>query len=515
MLKVGTQQDVYEIYGHRAILASASRYFLNIFTNDSNAAHCGIPQIQLYKLLSNKYDVDAFNFLLDFIYTSRLEIPKKQVKNVYALASRLKMTSIAQKCGEFLASTLTPETCLTIRSINGVINDPILLNSVDNYIKEKIKDVINCKYVEKLDKIKIEVLQNNDQEIDSVNPRHLFTLISDWIRKEFDENRLTSEQLLLKTYMLYLNNLDRSLHDCLDIQHGDHNYSEIIHEYKSLSRKLSTTKRSTENISLNGNNNQTNNKTLDLESTSSSNGNLNEFVKENNNQVKDEVVQSLIKNQNQNKKNVGPSKPKQFLFTRSDSDSSLSSIADDDEQDWKILGIDTNGSKNNLIGLLMIAGKLYLLSVKLKIHSPHTTRNNSLEKPEIYSTVSLMNNVRCSLGSACLNGKLVVCGGYNRSEVLKTVEIYDALANKWIDLEPMKIARARFNVCVLDDKLYAIGGSDGFKELDSAEVYDSKANSWRFIAKCSIERSNAGVCSLNNLVYVIGGWSNGHNGLQR
>lgn len=105
----------------------------------------------------------------------------------------------------------------------------------------------------------------------------------------------------------------------------------------------------------------------------------------------------------------------------------------------------------------MIAGKLFLLTVKLKIHSPHTTRNNSLEKPEIYSAVSLMNNVRCSLGSACLNDKLVVCGGYNKREVLKTVEMYDTITNKWTYLEPMKIARARFNVCVLDDKLYACG----------------------------------------------------------
>lgn len=322
ILQIGSQQDVCEIYGHRAILASASKYFLEIFqTNDPNASAYGVSQIQLYKLLSNKYDVDAFNYLLDYIYTSRLAIPKKHVHNVYALASRLKMTSVAQKCGEFLASTLTPETCLATRSINGVINDPLLLNSVDNYIKDKISEVIKCKYVEKLDKIKIEVLQNSDQEIDSVNPRHLFTLISDWIRKEFDESRLTSNQLLMKTYMLYLNTIDRSLHDCLDIENGDHNYSEVIHEYKSLSRKLSTTRRSTENVSSNGTHQS--NKSRHHNQESLSNGNLNDFIKENNNLIKDEVVQNLIKNNHTNhhstnKKTAGPTKPKQFLFTRSD-----------------------------------------------------------------------------------------------------------------------------------------------------------------------------------------------------
>ena len=440
------------------------------------------------------------------MYTSRLEIPKNHVRNVYGLACRLKISSVAQKCGDFLASQLTSETCLHVRSTNGVLNDQMLLNSVDNYIKEHISEVIKCKFVcEKLGKMKIEVLQNSDEEIDSVNPKHLFALIIDWIRKEFDENRLTSDQLLLKAYMLYLNSLDRSLHDCLDIENGDHNYSEVIHEYKSLSRKLSTTKRSTADVP--GSTESVNGKIKEPDSNgslSSSQTNLNS---------NSSSLNELIKDGNKSKKVGQPTKPKQFLFTRSDSDSSLSSLADDDESDWKVLGIETNGNKNNFNGLVMIAGKLYLLCVKLKIHSPHTTRSNSLDKPEICSTIAPMNNPRCALGSACLNGSLVCLGGYNRSECLKTVEKYDALANKWVYLEPMKVPRARFNVAVLDDKLYAICGSDGTKELTSSEVYDSETKCWRFIANCPIGRSNAGVCALNGKVYIIGGWTDGHNGI--
>ena len=440
------------------------------------------------------------------------------------------MTAVAQKCGEFLGKSLNPECCLQVRSTNGVLNDPMLLNSVDNYIKENISEVIKCKFVEKLDKIKIEVLQNSDEEIDSVNPRNLFALIIDWIRKEFDENRLTNDELLLKTYMLYLNTNTRSLHDCLDIENNDHHYySEIVHEYKSLSRKLSATKKSTENVNLNANanGNQANNNTAKdqnltdsssslANSQANSQSNLNELIKDANN------------NKNSSSKMIAPiptktSKPKQFLFTRSDSDSSLSSVADDDENDWKVLGININGNKNNINGLVMVAGKLYLCYVKLKIHSPNATRNNSLDKSEIYSTIAFMNDVRCALGSVCLNGKLVVCGGYNKLDVLKTVEMYDDSTNKWTYLEPMKVARARFSVTILDaenensSKIFAVGGSDGTKELCSSEVYDSKKNVWNFIRACPIERSNSGVCALNGLVYVIGGWNSSHSnkGLQR
>lgn len=399
---------------------------------------------------------------------------------------------------QFMASQLTSETCLYVRSTTGIQGDAMLLSSVDNYIKENISDVIKCKFVcEKLGRMKIEVLQNSDEEIDSVNPRHLFALIIDWIRKEIDENRLTSDQLLLKTYMLYLNSLDRSLHDCQDIETGDYNYSEVIHEYKSLSRKLSTTKRSTE--SVNGNQAHRVGKEPD------SNGSLNSSQSNlNSNSSSLNAVHELIKDNNSKSKKLGqPTKPKQFLFTRSDSDSSLSSLADDDENDWKVLGIDGNGNKNSFNGLVMIAGKLYLLCVKLKIHSPHTTRSNSLDKPEICSTIAPMNNSRCALGSACLDGKLICLGGYNRTECLKTVEMYDALTNKWIYLEPMKVPRARFNVAVLNDKIYSICGSDGTKELASSEVYDPKEKSWKYIANCPIGRSNAGVCALNGKPSVI------------
>lgn len=40
--------------------------------------------------------------------------------------------------------------------------------------------------------------------------------------------------------MLYLN-MDNSLHDCTEIQSGDLNDSEMVQDYKKMSRKLSQT----------------------------------------------------------------------------------------------------------------------------------------------------------------------------------------------------------------------------------------------------------------------------------
>jgi Kelch motif len=46
---------------------------------------------------------------------------------------------------------------------------------------------------------------------------------------------------------------------------------------------------------------------------------------------------------------------------------------------------------------------------------------------------------RCRLGVATLNGKLYVCGGYDGSTFLETVEEYDPLKDKWVKFMHIKI----------------------------------------------------------------------------
>lgn len=93
--------------------------------------------------------------------------------------------------------------------------------------------------------------------------------------------------------MLYLNH-DRTLHDCNDIENGDLQDSEVIQDYKKLSRKV-----------------------------------------------------SVPNKQGQKKRSAqAPAKPRQFLYTKSDSSSSLSSLSDEDDRDWKVVVTTANGGKS-------------------------------------------------------------------------------------------------------------------------------------------------------------------------
>lgn len=69
-----------------------------------------------------------------------------------------------------------------------------------------------------------------------------------------------------------------------------------------------------------------------------------------------------------------------------------------------------------------------------KIHLSNLKKKTQVEKydalTDTWTNVQPMLSRRCRLGVAALNGKLYVCGGYDGSTFLKSVEAYDPKTNK-------------------------------------------------------------------------------------
>ncbi|GFQ74737.1 influenza virus NS1A-binding protein homolog [Trichonephila clavata] len=457
-LQVGASQDVREIYAHRAVLASASPYLFDIFAAETKGSS------NQYKL-SGTFDYDAFESLVNYAYTGRLEVPPKLVKATYVAASKLRMTSAAKQCGKYLLENMTPEKCISLRSLAGIASNPELLNKVDNFIRQNINEVIKSKDFLALLTVPVELLHNSHEEKNATNVKHLCGMVLDWVKGVIEDQTVRLEDLAQKVHMLYLNP-DRTLHDCSDIENGDLQDSEVIQDYKKLSRKVS--------VPASG--------------------------------------KPRTKPSSQT-----PAKPRQFLFTKSDSCSSLSSLSDEEESDFKVIVTAMNG-ENSMVGLVAAHGKLTVLSIVQRVHSPNhsplSSRNASVEKISTYSVVPPMSSARCAVGTAELEGKLLVCGGYDRGECLKTVESYDFSTNKWTTMQPMKVPRGRFNAAVVNNKVYAVGGCDGQKDLGTAEYWDPETNSWKQLPGLPAVRSHAGVCSMDKKLFVVGGW-NGQRGLKR
>ena len=497
---MGNNSEIHEIYAHKVVLSSASPYFLEMFSselvncNGASGPSSSTAPMQ-YRMVANsagagallggingtsangngngkkptaraEFDSEAFDQIIDYAYTARLEFPAEKVREVYAIATRLKMTSVAAKCGQFLLSTLTPDNCLEVRNMKAVLRDPFLLQAVDGYLKTNFEAVVQSSISnEVLLHLKVDFILaggGGGEQAEKINERHLFNEVTEWIRESFEAGRLDMASLAeRKMFMLFYNRAMNAIQDCSEMDcsgmreaplngassggngvdggAGSSNYSngvhqtsseaaedqeviEAIEDYKKLSKRLSnpslirSASSSVDNILSNG-------------------GGVNGT--------------STVAKESQKSSSSVPSKPRQFLFARSDSESSLSSLADnDEEQEWKVLGNCRLG-EHTRAGLVTIAGQLCLISMKLRVsgggnagntggngnsvtnggsngingggnginngvflRGGSSSKEGSVEADggSEYCLIPPMSSPRCAVGTAELGGKLFVCG---------------------------------------------------------------------------------------------------------
>ncbi|XP_069794279.1 influenza virus NS1A-binding protein homolog A isoform X4 [Narcine bancroftii] len=191
----------------------------------------------------------------------------------------------------------------------------------------------------------------------------------------------------------------------------------------------------------------------------------------------------------------------------------LSTQVQTNKHEWKIIASEKTSSMTYLC-LAVLNGVLCVIFLHGR-NSPHSSpvttpclvKSISFEvQAEDDRLLSPMQYARSGLGTAELNGKLVVAGGYNREECLRTVECYDPATDGWTFIAPMRTPRARFQMAVLMGQLYVTGGSNGHSdELCCGETYNPNTRDWTPVPELRTNRCNAGVCSLNGKLYIVGG----------
>jgi hypothetical protein len=108
------------------------------------------------------------------------------------------------------------------------------------------------------------------------------------------------------------------------------------------------------------------------------------------------------------------------------------------------------------------------------------------------------------------NGKALVAGGTDGTNILATVEIYSPSTGAWTLTGSMATAREAFSAVVLKNgKVLVVGGlATSSTLLSSAELYDPSTGKWSPAGKLSVARSNHSATLLQNgHVLVAGGCS--------
>ena len=109
--------------------------------------------------------------------------------------------------------------------------------------------------------------------------------------------------------------------------------------------------------------------------------------------------------------------------------------------------------------------------------------------------------------SANAESLLYVIGGYNGTNVLNTVDIFDPTTNTWTSGTNMPTARSHLRAAVLNGKIYAIGGYNGTSYINTVEEYDPSTNTWTTQTSIPTAKAAPAVVTANGKIYIAGGFN--------
>lgn len=113
-----------------------------------------------------------------------------------------------------------------------------------------------------------------------------------------------------------------------------------------------------------------------------------------------------------------------------------------------------------------------------------------------------------------MGGYIYAIGGRDYSNELESVERYDPHTNMWEFASPLKREVYAHAAAVLDDHMYITCGRRGNAYLSETYCFDPVANHWTACAEGPVERAWHGMAAVNGRIYVIGG-SNDERGYRR
>ncbi|KAM9744309.1 kelch-like protein 22 isoform 1-T1 [Menidia menidia] len=113
-----------------------------------------------------------------------------------------------------------------------------------------------------------------------------------------------------------------------------------------------------------------------------------------------------------------------------------------------------------------------------------------------------------------LAGHIYAIGGRDYSSELDSVERYDPHTNKWEFVTPLRREVYAHAGAAVDGKIYVTCGRRGMAYLKETQCFDPAANQWTACAEGPVERAWHGMAAVNGRVYVIGG-SNDERGHRR
>ncbi|CAF1155091.1 unnamed protein product [Adineta ricciae] len=443
-----TQQCI-EYPVHRFILAASSSYLRMAFTNlQSNENPC----------LQLDIDRGTLECLLDYVYTRRCVLTLENVNQVIQAAKLCQMTSLFQYCCEYLTLNINNENIFHFYNFAKIHSDSKLFNVTYEYLMRNFIHMIktNRTFLKLSIEQLLELLANDDLNVR--NEENLFDACIQWIdhnteqRKAFIAQLISNLRLGLVPSSFFLNQIRQHSY----VKENDL-CKPIIGETLRLLYKL------------------------DNEGLMSS-----------------DVDCPFIR----------PRLPHEMILAfggwSGGNATSMLEAYDIRADKWTTISTQQI-SPRAYHGCITVDDKMYIIGGFDGTECFNSCRMFHLIN-RTWSEIAPMNERRCYVSVAYLNGLIYAMGGFNGHVRQNTAEKYFCETNQWSPICPMHMQRSDASACTLNDRIYICGGFDGHECLQTAEYYNPITNQWTLIQPMRSQRSGVGVITYRGSIYAIGGF---------
>ncbi|XP_030835316.1 kelch-like protein 3 isoform X2 [Strongylocentrotus purpuratus] len=438
-----------EIPAHRIVLASCSQYFSAMFTSE-------LSESRAEKIILQEVDGRALSLLIDFVYTSEVQVTEENVQTLLPAASLLQLNDVRDACCDFLQKQLHPTNCLGIRAFADVHSCSELYHYGQNYTMQHFSAVVHSDEFFALPAAQVCELISSDH-LTVHSEEEVFEAVVSWVKQDPSNRSDYMPQLvehvrlplLSRDYLIQRveeEQLIKGNSDCKDFLIEAMKYHLLPKEQRGTMKNPRTRLRTP--IGL----------------------------------------------------------PKLMLVVGGQAPKAIRSVEvyDFKEETWTQAA--EMPSRRCRAGVAVLNGMVYAVggfngSLRVRTVDVYDPVRN------MWSSVASMEARRSTLGVAVLNGMIYAVGGFDGTTGLSSVEAYDPKMNEWRPVAQMNTRRSSVGVAVLNGFLYAVGGYDGASRhcLSSVERYDPADNKWSTVAEMSTRRSGAGVGVVDGLLYAVGG----------
>lgn len=173
---------------HRSVLAACSPYFDSVLKTHK------VIKEQLTVTCQN---LDAFQLLLNYMYTGAVVIDKSNVAELLRLANHFLVLKLKNYCAEYLDRYLDPSNCLAVKDMADKYNLPVLQKNAAAFIHNHIIEIFEQNEIIEFNVTKLETFLKEKQ---CLIPQHiLFSFICKWV--DHDANKRECDFRTLLTFV--------------------------------------------------------------------------------------------------------------------------------------------------------------------------------------------------------------------------------------------------------------------------------------------------------------------------